>query len=89
MDTIEHFATGNSCRLGSALFAGPAALVQFLPTLSRPILRLPETAQLPPATLFAALARGRRRCLAERRTASGTRLANASFTRSAACVRSE
>jgi hypothetical protein len=80
---------GNSCRLDSALFAGYAALAQFVPTLGRPFLRLPETAQMPPATLFAALARCTRRCLAERRAASGTRLANASSLRSAAHARSE
>jgi hypothetical protein len=76
MKTTTNF--GNSCRFGSALFAGAGARLQFVPGKSLFCGRLPKFAQLPPATLFAALARSSRRRTADRQLASGMRLASGS-----------
>ncbi len=71
-------STGNSCHFQSALFAEFGLRLALAVSNQRRIRRLPRSAQLPPAALFAALARGTQRRPASSWAASGMRLANGS-----------
>lgn len=72
--------TGNSCRLGSANVAEARAGANTGARSAVPKSRLPKTAQLPPATLFAALSRAISRRAVRAVAASGTRLATRPHT---------
>jgi len=75
MENAMTTTTGNCCRSTSAIVADAAARRRTATIELRPVFRLLKTAHWPPATLFAALARGASRCGVRRAVASGTRLA--------------